>query len=488
MHMSDQTVARIGLFGVAHEPYWAQFPGLFESLSGYHAQIERKLAAQGDFVLDLGIIDSSPAAYEAAKKLRAADLDMVFVDMTTYATSSVFAPILRDCGLPLVLLALQPRAGLDYTIANTRMQLENDNICSVPEFMNVSLRYGRPVEDVVIGTLVADPFVEHEIERWLRVARVLRALKGARLGLMGHVLEAMYDMHADPTALSAAFGVHVPLLEIDDLAEDYDRVTEGEIREQIVRIEALFDMPDPKSDPVTKKLTKEDLFQSARSAAALDRFVTRFSLTGLAYYYGGRPGSVQRDVAASLIVGNTLLQARGFPMCGEYDIKTCLAMFIMDRLGIGGSFAELHPFDFDGDFILIGHDGPHHMGIAQGRPALRSLTHYHGKPGHGASVEFKIKEGPITMLGITQTHAGTFKFIVGEGMSCAGPIPPTGNTNTRARFSPDTRTFIHDWVMEGPTHHIALGIGHFAEEIRRVAHALGIACVVVEIRENRTRS
>lgn len=477
--MNERLIPRVGLFGVAHAPYWDQFPGLYESLSGFHARVREKIEVRGAEVVDLGIIDSSPAAYEAAKKLKSADLDLVFVEMTTYATSSVFAPILRDCGLPLVLLALQPRAGLDYSAANTRMQLENDNICAVPEFMNVALRYGRRVEDVVIGKLQGDDFAEGELTSWISVARALRGLKGARLGLMGHVLEAMYDMHADPTALSATFGVHVPLLEIDDLLEDYDRVTDAEIEEQIAKIKTLFDMPDPKSDPVTKKLTRDDLLQSAKSAAALDRFVTRFSLTGLAYYYGGQAGSPQREVASSLIVGNTLLQVRGFPMCGEYDIKTCLAMLVMDRLGIGGSFAELHPFDFDGDFILVGHDGPHHMGIAEGKPALRSLTHYHGKPGQGASVEFKIKEGPITMLGITQTHAGTFKFIVGEGVSCAGPIPPTGNTNTRVRFLPDTRTFIHDWVMEGPTHHIALGVGYHAEELRRIAHALGIGCAVV---------
>lgn len=481
--MNERQIARVGLFGVAHAPYWDQFPGLFESLSGYHAQVRKKIEDRGARVVDLGILDSSPAAYEAAGRLRAGDLDMAFVEMTTYATSGVFAPVLRDCGLPLVLLALQPRAGLDYAAANTQMQLENDNICAVPEFMNVALRYGRRVEDVVIGKLCEDEFVERELDRWVSVARALRALKGARLGLMGHVLEAMYDMHADPTALSAAFGIHVPLLEIDDLLEDYDRVTDAEVQAEIGKIEALFDMPDPRSDPLTKKLTREDLLRSAKSAAALDRFVERFSLTGLAYYYGGREGSPQREIASSLIVGNTLLQARGFPMCGEYDIKTCLAMLLMDRLGIGGSFAELHPFDFDGDFILVGHDGPHHIGIAQGRPALRSLTRYHGKPGRGASVEFKIKEGPITMLGITQTHAGKFKFIVGEGMSCAGPIPPTGNTNTRARFSPDTRTFVHDWVMEGPTHHIALGVGHHAEELRRVAHALGIDCAVVGEKE-----
>ena len=167
-------------------------------------------------------------------------------------------------------------------------------------------------------------------------------------------------------------------------------------------------------------------------------------------------------------------------MCSEYDIKTLIAMFIMDRLGMGGSFAEFHPFDFDENFIFVGHDGPHHIAVAEGRPVVRSLKKYHGKPGSGASVEFKLKEGPITIFGITQTASG-FKFVIGEGESKSGPIPPTGNTNTRGFFPPDTREFVRRWVMEGPTHHYALGIGHRAGTIMKIAQALGIEAVIVEI-------
>ena len=297
---------------------------------------------------------------------------------------------------------------------------------------------------------------------------------------MGHVLEAMYDMHADPTAISAAFGVHVPLLEPDEVLALAKQVTDAEIDARCRLIEERFDMPDPVSDPVTAKLTPEDLRSSARASVALDRFVADNALTGLAYYYGGQPGSELRDLLSAFIVGNSLLIARGIPMCGEFDIKTCLAMFIMDRLGMGGSFAEFHPFDFDEDFIFVGHDGPHHLAVAEGRPVLRSLRKYHGKPGSGASVEFKLREGPINMLGITQTGRGQFRFVVGEGWSKHGPIPPTGNTNTRGFFEPDTRTFVKKWVMAGPTHHFALGVGHRAEAIRKVAEALGIECVVVK--------
>ena len=174
-----------------------------------------------------------------------------------------------------------------------------------------------------------------------------------------------------------------------------------------------------------------------------------------------------------------ILNAEGIPMCGEYDVKTCIAMLIMDSLGIGGSFAEFHPFDFREDFILVGHDGPHHLAIAEGKPILRSLKKYHGKPGHGASVEFKLREGDITMLGITQNANGGFKFVIGEGVSKKGPIPPTGNTNTRAFFEPTTKEFVKKWVMEGPTHHYALGIGHHAEAIAKIAEVLGIEYVIV---------
>ena len=472
--------AKIGIFAVVHKIYFKQFEGLEENLNKYHNNLIEKIKTNNVEIFDFGIIGSSEEAYEKLKEMKAANLDLIFCNMITYATSSVFAPIIRDLDVPMVLVALQPLSKLDYTKASTFMQLENDNICSVPEFTGVAIRLGKKIQDVIIGTLYNDVQAENEIASWCNIAKVLNTLKGARMGLMGHTLEAMYDMHADPTAISSAFGLHVPLLEIDNVVEVYKTVTEEEIKEKIKVIDAEFDMPDPKSDPITSKLTYEDKYQAAKSAVALDKFVEKYNLTGLAYYYEGLEGSVQREVATTFIVGNSILNAQGIPMCGEFDIKTCIAMLIMDRLGIGGSFAEFHPFDFDEDFILVGHDGPHHLAIAEGKPILRSLKKYHGKPGHGASVEFKLKEGPITMLGITQTYNGKFKFVIGEGISKKGPIPPTGNTNTRGFFEPTTKEFIKKWVMEGPTHHYALGIGHHADEIAKIADILGIEHVIVK--------
>lgn len=352
-----QRTARVGVFAVAHAVYWEQFPGLLEKITGYHGDFLKLAGENGVEVIDFGMIDSSEKSFEAARKIAAENIDLLICNMVTYATSSVFAPIIRNVNVPVILAALQPLSRLDYTKASTFMQLENDNICSVPEFTGVAVRMEKKVYDVIIGTLYNDSEAAAAVSEWCEIAKVLHDLKGARIGLMGHVLEAMYDMHADPTAVSEAFGIHVPLLEIDDVVAVYNTVTEDEIEAKIKVIDEEFDMPEPESDPVTEKLTAEDKYNAAKTAAALDKFTEKYNLTGLAYYYEGLEGSIQRKVASSFIVGNSILNAQGFPMCGEFDIKTCIAMLIMDRLGIGGSFAEFHPFDFAEDFILVGHDG-----------------------------------------------------------------------------------------------------------------------------------
>ena len=218
---------------------------------------------------------------------------------------------------------------------------------------------------------------------------------------------------------------------------------------------------------------------AAKVSVALHKFISEKRIDGLSYYYDGPEESELRMVMSNLIVGNSLLAAEGVPMCGESDQKTLIALLIMFRLGIGGSFAEFHPIDFNEGFVLVGHDGPHNISIAQGKPVLRSLKKYHGKPGYGAGVEFNIKEGPITMLSINSTYDGKFKFVIAEGESVKGPIPPTGNTNTRGFFKPDIKTFLKRWIKEGPTHHFALGIGHHAGTIEKIAHFLNIEAVII---------
>ena len=471
--------ANVGVVSVGLDTYWDQCPGLLKDMQEKEQVFVRKLKSHQVKTTSFGMSDNPEKAKAMIPAMKAADLDLLFVDMVTYATSSTFAPFVRELKCPIVLVALQPESRLDYEHATIYKQLYNDDLCALPEFTGVAIRYGRPVADVIIGMREGDAKTDEEIRQWCAVAHVLHDLRRARIGLMGHVLEAMYDMQVDPTAVCRTFGCHVALCEPDEILAFYKEPDAAVVETMKKRILSFFDTPDPVSDPWTEKLTDRDLDVAAKAAVALEKFIEKRNLDGFAYYYEGQPGTPTRELVTNFIVGNSLLTAAGFPMCGEFDLKNCVAMMIFDRLDIGGSFAEFHPIDFDRDTVLVGHDGPHHLNIASKKPVLRSLKKYHGKPGSGAGVEFNIKEGPITMMSLGLKADGTFKFVVAEGESLAGPIPPTGNTNTHGKFPPDVRTFLRNWTMAGPTHHFALGIGHHAAEIKKLGRALGIETVVV---------
>lgn len=470
---------RIGVFGVGYDKYWDQFSGLLEELMQKHEVFLGKIKDTEATIIDFGMIDNPAKAYEMVKKLEAANLDLIFCNMLTYATSGTFGIIIKTLQAPIVLVALQPRKALDYSQASTYMQLMNDDICALPEFGGAAVRFGKKVPDMIIGSLYEDAEVDQQIDEYCRIAKVLHALKNAQLGHIGHPLNSMLDMQTDPTMLTAFFGCHTIECEANQLMDCYNVVTEEEIKETEDKILDFFDTPEPVSDPISMKLKKEDLRMAAHVSVALKNFILKNNLDGLSYYYDGAEGSELRKVMSNLIVGNSLITAEGIPMCGESDQKTLIALLIMQTLNIGGSFAEFHPIDFNEGFVLVGHDGPHNITIAEGKPVLRSLKKYHGKPGNGAGVEFKIKEGPITMLSINSTYDGKFKFIIAEGESAKGAIPPTGNTNTRGFFKPDIKTFLTRWISEGPTHHFSLGIGHHAKTIKKIADYLDIESVII---------
>jgi L-arabinose isomerase len=135
--------------------------------------------------------------------------------------------------------------------------------------------------------------------------------------------------------------------------------------------------------------------------------------------------------------------------------------------------------DFNDDIILMGHDGPGHLAIAEGKPVLKPLGVYHGKPGKGLSVEMKVKYGPITLLSVVENQNGRLKFLVAEGESVPGPILEIGNTNSRYKFKLGVKEFINQWCGQGPAHHCAIGVGHIYSRIEKLGEILKVDTVKV---------
>ncbi len=465
---------KVGLFGIGLDTYWAQFDGLLDNLKAYQEQIKNRIAGFGVEVADAGMVDNPVKAREAADYLKSQDVEIVFLYVSTYALSSTVLPVAQKLKVPVVILNLQPVAQLDYEAFNqlgdrgkmTGVWLEHCQACSVPEIASVFNRSGIQY-DFVTGYL-QDEEAWSEIKAWTEAARVAAAMRNNRLGVLGHYYGGMLDVYTDITKQSAVFGTHIELLEMCELKKYRDEVTAAEIGEKIQEFKTAFD--------VSAECEKAEIERAARTSLALDKLVKNRNLGSMAYYYEGESGNEYENIVTSVIAGNTLLTGKNIPVAGECEVKNAQAMKIMAEFGAGGSFSEFYLMDFNDDVVMLGHDGPAHFVIAEGRVKLVPLPVYHGKPGKGLSIQMSVKHGPVTLLSVVEGKNDVF-LLVAEGESVAGPVLEIGNTNSRYRFSVGAKRFMNEWSKQGPAHHCAIGVGHIADKIQKLGQILNIDVV-----------
>jgi len=467
---------KAGLFGVGLDTYWAQFDGLLDNLKKYQGQIKNQIEQFGVEVIDGGMVDNPVKARDAADLFRTSDIEVLFLYVSTYALSSTILPVVQKAKVPVIILNLQPVAALDYAAFNnlkdrgkmTGVWLEHCQACSVPEFASVLNRAGIGYQ-IVTGYL-QQAEVWTEIGEWLEAARVADALRTNRMGILGHYYGGMLDVYTDVTKQAAVFGTHFEILEMCELKKLRDEVTDEEVAAKIREFYTAFD--------VVSECDWLEIERAARTSIALDKLVKNRNLGSMAYYYEGESGNDYENIVTSVIAGNTLLTGKNIPVAGECEVKNAQAMKIMAEFGAGGSFSEFYLMDFNDDVVMLGHDGPAHFAIAEGRVKLVPLPIYHGKPGKGLSIQMTVKHGPVTLLSVVEGKDEVY-LLVAEGESVEGPVLEIGNTNSRYRFNKGAKKFMDEWSKQGPAHHCAIGVGHIASKIDKLGKLTGIKVVVI---------
>lgn len=455
---------RIGLVAGGLGTYWPQFPDLLPQLQQSARYVSDRFQAMDAEVIDAGFISDAQEGLVAAEKLRGGDCDLIVLFLTTYLTSSMVLPIAQRGNTPVLVIDLQPEPRMDHASFDTGKWLAYCGQCSVPELGNVFRRAGIPFRSVS-GWLRQDA-AWSRIAQWVTAAHVRAALRDARHGLMGHVYPGMLDVSTDLTLLPVTFGSHVEVVEFDDLRVLVDEVTDAETRERMKLARQIFTLDD--------SVNEDDFAWGARVSVGLDRLVEEFELDSLAYYHRGRDGEQHERLGAGMILGASLLTARGIPSTGEYELRTTVAQLATHVAGAGGSFCEIQALNFDDNVVEMGHDGPAHVAVSSREPLLRGLGVYHGKRGWGVSVEFDVRHGPVTLLGLGQDADGALSFVASEGVVVPGPLLEIGNTTSRVDFGRDPGEWVDEWSATGIGHHWSLSIGHRAADYRAAASLLGI--------------
>ena len=452
---------KIGLLPTGHFRYWPQFPKLKAMGLKMYDDLLAMLGQWADVVVP-DLVDTAEKSSQAAELFRKNPVDMIVIFPLGYTTSMMIVPAVHDLDIPIRLLNAHVDRTYDYTTADTTIYLFHEGVCCIPEYAGALVSLGKSFK--VRTGYFEDSRLQKELRADFQGAAAARFFKNMRVGLLGEVYTHMTDMPIDEHRLLKATGKMLEQPEVEEIENAFNRVNKKQLDDMCNQFRAMYE--------VDETVTDEHMEFSAQAAVAYDEIINKYDISAFGYYWWG-----ERELVTQLRAQSNLavsrLAALGRPGVTEGDVKSAMAVKIMDLLGAGGMFVEFFSMDFEGDFLLMGHDGPSNINLAKGRPRLQHLEVQHGKTGHGLGIDFDMEEGPVTLLNLTQFDSGDiFKLIYSVGEIISGPILSIGNPNCRVRLQRPIHEFMDAWCQQGPAHHIAIGYGDLSEELTIFAEAM----------------
>lgn len=460
--MKPKVRARVGLLATGHHYYWEQFPRLKDMGLSMYARLRALLDPLADVVAP-DLVDTPEKSRQAGEMFKQEDVDLVLVFPFGYTPSMNMVPAVEGLKIPIRILNAHEDRSYDYASADTTDYLHHEGVCCIPEFAGALANLGR--EFKVRTGAFDDIRLQRELQADFDGAAAARFFRNMNVGLIGQIYTHMSDMPIDELRLLRATGRMLVHPEVEELENAYHRATQEQLEDMYAQFRQMYD--------VDETVTDEHMRFSAQVAVAFNEVITKYDIYAFGYYWWGeRELITQLRAQSGLAVSR--LAALGRPGVTEGDVKTAMAMKLLDLLGGGGVFVEFFAMDFDENSLLMGHDGPSNISVAKGRPRLMHLDVHHGKSGHGLGIDFDMPEGAVTLLSLSQFDAGdTFKLIYSVGEIVAGSILSIGNPNARVRVNRPLHEFVDAWCQQGPSHHIALGLGDHSEALEAFAEAMG---------------
>ena len=435
-----ETKARVGVFSIALGAYLPQFPQLVPEFEAQYEAFKKTLPDTVD-IIDGGMVTTKEQSMAAGDKFRAADVDLVILQLLTYATSYNMLPAIRDLDVPVVLVNVQKKKAPDYANTDTPTWLGELYACGA------------------VGEMVAD--LERAGKRHTNIAQIGRPYPG------------MMDLYIDETNLYHRMWLYTKQFDWEKMWAIADNITDEEaIRTKAQDILDTFDIEGGG--------TIEKVWDMAKYVVAFEQWVKDEHLGLVASHYDGFSQGIAGKLDSMLIPAFSMLIKQGTACAVEGDIKVAMAMSILKTISGTGQLSEMYSIDFDKDICIIGHSGSGDADISQAKkPTMKIVPVFHGKTGGGYLTQFYPPVGDVTYLGITQDKDGHFKFVVAEGVNEDGPIFTFGDTNMRTRFTCGAREFVNRWSEAGPTHHMAAAVGRHIDTILKVAKIFNVPVDII---------
>ncbi len=461
--MSFRPRPKIGFLPTGHHRYWPQFPNLKDRALKMCKRFEEMLKDYADIV-SFGLVDTPEKGAGAGKFFHDKDIDLILIFPLVYTPSINLVGAIIGSTVPLRILNAHEDKTRDYAKEDTEDYLQHEGVCCVPEIAGMLVSMGKGFH-VRTGTL-DDKRLQQELEADFMGAFAARKFRNIRAGLLGNIYTGMTDMPIDEQRLLRTTGNLLISPEVEEIVDAYQKVTDEELKDMYAQLRQLYE--------VDRTVSNEHMRFSAQIAVAFDTIIKKYNIDCFGFYWWGKKNLVTQ-VRAQAGIAVSRLAAQGTPGVTEGDVKSAMAMKILNLLGGFGMFVEFFALDFAKDFVLMGHDGPANVKMAKGKPRLTHLEIMHGKTGHGLGIDFDMEEGPVTLLNLSEHTSASnnpFKLIYSIAKVVPGSVLNIGNPNCRIQLDRPFSEFFEMWCQQGPGHHIALGKGDLSAALQSFAEAI----------------
>ena len=333
--MLVETKARVGVFAIALGAYLPQFPSLVPEFESQYARFKTRIPATVELI-DGGIVTTKEQSQAAGDKFRAADVDLVILQLLTYATSYNLLPAVRDLDVPVLLVNVQKKRAPDYEHTDTAAWLGELYACGAVGEMAADLDRAGKTHAVLTGVEEGgDPHLQEELEDWCRAAQVRRRFRDTNLAQVGRPYPGMMDLYIDETNLYHRMWLYTKQFDWEKLWAIADDVTDQAlIREKAQDILDTFD--------IEGGATQETVWEMARYLAAFEDWVKRERIGFIASHYDGFAQGKAGVLDSMLIPAFSMLIKQGVACAVEGDIKVSMAMSILKTISGQGQLSEMY--------------------------------------------------------------------------------------------------------------------------------------------------
>jgi L-fucose isomerase-like protein len=414
-----------------------------------------------------GAIETGADARKCAAHFQAnrAKIDGIIVSLPNFGDELGIVQTLELAGLGVPVLV----HAFDDELDKVSVAGRRDAFCGKVSVCNNLYQYGIPWTDTTEHTCAVDSAeLARDLDRFAAVCRVVKGLRGTRIGQIGTRPGAFQTVRFSEKLLQAS-GITVVPVDLSEIIAAAGKIRENskELQEKLGVIKGYGRIPE--------RVPPEDVVKQGKLSVAIDRWMSENGCAASAIQCWE---SIQKNYGCATCLSMSLMGEEGRPSACEVDITGAVSMLAL-RLASGSAPGFLdwnNNYGNDREKCVNTHCSNFPKSFIGREIEISELDIIGASLGREncfGAIKGKVKAGPMTFFRMhTDDELGACRAYVGEGEFTDDPFEMDGGIAV-CRVD-NLRQVLRHVTREGFEHHVAMVRGNCAAAVHEAtANYLG---------------